>query len=165
MRQRPLKRLPSRRVLPIETPHSNYCQRGEGADEDERHEQERELVPVVVAERDHPHDDAERDARDPRWDEAARRVRDGEPRDEQRQSVGGVAAERNMVVMRELTDRREGDDRNRTGEEKRSQKKRLAPRKSLVLIGTMRTSLRELGASIIWPFPIAIETWPTTGLS
>jgi hypothetical protein len=92
-------------------------------------------------------------------------VRDGEPCDEQRQRVGGVAAKRDMVVMRELTDRREGDDRNRTGEEKRSQKKRLAPRKSLVLIGTTRTSLRELGASIIWPFPIAIETCPTTGLS
>ena len=120
---------------------------------------------MVVAECDHPRDDAERHTREPRRHEAARRVRDGEPRDEQRQRVGGVAAERDMVVMRELADRRERDDRDRASGQERSQKKRLAPRKSLVLIGTMRTSLRELGDSIIWPPPIAIETWPTTGCS
>jgi hypothetical protein len=70
-----------------------------------------------------------------------------------------------VVVVRELPDRRERDDRNRPCDEERSQKKRLAPRKSLVRMGTMRTSLREFGDSIICPFPIAIETWPTTGLS
>jgi hypothetical protein len=94
-----------------------------------------------------------------------RRVRDGEPTDEQRQRVGGVPAHRDVMVVRELADRREREDRDRARDQKRSQKKRLAPRKSLVLIGTMRTSLRELGDSIIWPFPIAIETWPTTGCS
>lgn len=70
-----------------------------------------------------------------------------------------------MVVMGELTDRREREDRDRPTDQERLQKNPRAPRKSLVLIGTMRTSLRELGDSIIWPFPIAIETWPTTGLS
>jgi hypothetical protein len=120
---------------------------------------------VVVAERDHPRDYAERDAREPRRNEAARQVRDGEPGDEQRQRVRRVAAERDVMVVGELADRREGEDRDRARNEERSQRKRLAPRKSLVLIGTMRTLLREFGASIIWPFPIAIETWPTTGLS
>ena len=138
---------------------------GDGSDEHQRDDQEHELVPVVVAERDHPRDDAERHANEPGWDEAAGCVRDGEPGDEQRQRIGRVAAERDVVVVRELADRREREDRDGAGDQERSQKKRLAPRKSLVLIGTMRTSLREFGASIICPFPIAIETWPTTGLS
>jgi hypothetical protein len=119
------------------------------SDEDERNEQERELVPVVVTEHDHPRHYAERDAGEPRQDEAARGVRDREPREEQRQRVGRVTAERDVVVVRELADRREGEDRDRTGDQEGSQRKRLAPRKSLVLIGTMRTSLREFGASII----------------
>jgi hypothetical protein len=148
-----------------EVPERALDQPRDHPDEDESDEQERELVPVVVAERDHPRHHAERHAHKPRRDEAARRVRNGEPRDEQRQRVGGIAAQRNVMVVRELADRREGENRHRTGDEQCSQKKRLAPRKSLVLIGTMRTSLFEFGASIIWPFPIAIETWPTTGLS
>jgi hypothetical protein len=118
-----------------------------------------------MAERDHPRDHAEGDAGEPRRDEAAGQVRDDEPGDEQRQGVGRVAAERDVVVVRELADRRERENRDRTRDQERPQRKRLAPRKSLVLIGTMRTSLREFGASIIWPFPITIETWPTTGLS
>jgi hypothetical protein len=69
------------------------------SDEDECDEQERELVPVVVAERDHPRRHAEGDAGEPRRDEAAGQVRDGEPRDEQRQRVGRVAAERDVVVV------------------------------------------------------------------
>ena len=120
---------------------------------------------MVVTERDHPRDDAEGHADEPRRNEAASHRRDGEPRNEQWQRVGGVAAERDVVVVRELADRREREDGYCAGDQQRSQKKRLAPRKSLVLIGTMRTSLRELGDSIICPFPIAIETWPTTGCS
>jgi hypothetical protein len=53
------------------------------------------------------------------------------------------------MVVRKLADRRERQDRDRSGDQECSQKKRLAPRKSLVLIGTIRTSLREFGASII----------------
>jgi len=120
---------------------------------------------VIVTERNHPRDDAEGHAREPRRDEAAGHRRDGEPRNEQWQRVGGITDERDMMVVRELADRRERDYRHGTGDQQRLQKKRLAPRKSLLLIGTMRTSLREFGASIIWPFPIAIETCPTTGLS
>ena len=46
-----------------------------------------------------------------------------------------------------------------------SRRDRRAPRKSLVRTGTMRTSLAEFGASIIWPPPMYIATWPTTGCS
>jgi hypothetical protein len=70
-----------------------------------------------------------------------------------------------MPVVVEQPDRREDDDRECIGERGPDQKKRRAPRKSLVRIGTIRTSLREFGASIIMPPPIAIDTWPTTGLS
>ena len=42
---------------------------------------------------------------------------------------------------------------------------RRTPRKSLVRTGTMRTSLREFGASTMWPPPMYIATWPTTGCS
>lgn len=135
------------------------------ADEDERDDEERELRPAVVAERDHPRCHAEGHPREPRRHEATCCIRDGEPRDEQRQRVGGIPTERDVVVVREPADRREREDRDGSRDQERSQRKRLAPRKSLVLIGTMRTSLRELGASIIWPFPIAIETWPTIGRS
>ena len=118
-----------------------------------------------MAERDHPRDHAERHAEEPRRDEPTRCVRDHEPGDEQRERISGVAARRDVVVVRELADRRERDDCDPAGDQERSQKNRLAPRKSLVRIGTMRTSLREFGASIICPLPSTIETWPTTGLS
>jgi hypothetical protein len=118
-----------------------------------------------MPERDHSRDHPERHSGEPRRDETAGPVRNCEPRDEQRQRVGRIATERDMVVVRELPDRRERADRDQACNEERSQKKRLAPRKSLVRMGTMRTSLREFGDSIICPFPIAIETWPTIGLS
>lgn len=120
---------------------------------------------MVVAERDQACDDAERHAGEPRREEAARSIRSREPRDEQRERIGRVTAEGNVVVVRKLADRRERKDRHGPRNEERSQKNLRAPRKSLVLIGTMRTSLREFGASIICPFPSTIETWPTTGLS
>jgi hypothetical protein len=101
---------------------------GNDSDEDQRNEQERELVPVVVAERDHPRDDAERHAEEPRRDKAPPCGRDGEPRDEERQRVGRIAAERDVVVMGELADRREREDRDGAAEKQCSQKNLRAPR-------------------------------------
>jgi hypothetical protein len=66
--------------------------------------------------------------------------------------VRGVAAQRHAAVMRQLADRREDDDRDDTGDRKTRHRQKLrAPSKSLVRTGTMRTSLREFGASIISP--------------
>ena len=89
----------------------------------------------------------------------------GEPRDEKREPVTRVPRGRKVAVMRQLADCREKDDRGRAGERRASQKKRRAPRKSLMRTGTMRTSLAEFGASIIWPPPMYIATWPTIGCS
>jgi hypothetical protein len=99
------------------------------------------------------------DAEEPRPHEAAPAERGGcEPAREQRQPVTRVTGGREMPVMGQLADRRECDDRNRTGEGRAPQKNRRAPRKSLVRTGTMRTSLAEFGASIIRPPPMYIET-------
>jgi hypothetical protein len=65
---------------------------GDDADEDERDDQEGELVHVVMAERDQARGDAEGDAAEPRRDEAARGVGEREPSREQRQRIGGVTA-------------------------------------------------------------------------
>ena len=111
-----------------------------------------------MAERDHPRCDAEGDPPEPRREEPPRQVRNREPRHEQRQCIRGVAAGRDVVVVRELADCRERDDRDSSGDQERPQKNLRAPRKSLVLIGTTRTSLREFGDSIINPPPSAIET-------
>jgi hypothetical protein len=81
-----------------------------------------------MAEHDHPRRDPERDSGEPRRDEAARRVRGGEPPDEQGERIGRVATERQVVVVRELADRREGEDRNGSAEEERPQKNLRAPR-------------------------------------
>ena len=105
------------------------------------------------------------DAGEPRDEEAAAREDERPPRREERERVGGVAARRDAAVVLQPADRREGDDRDRAGEAERSQKNRRTPRKSLVRTGTMRTSLREFGASIIRPPPTYIATWPTTGCS
>ena len=97
-----------------------------------------------------------------------------EPAGEQRQRVGRVAGERDVVVVRELADRREEQDRDRSASracEKASTPRRQTPknlrtpRKSLVRTGTIRTSLAEFGASIIFPPPMYMATWPTTGCS
>ena len=109
--------------------------------------------------------DARRDAEQPRRQEPTAGERERAPAAEQRQRIRRVAGERDSVVVGELADRREREDRDDAGNEQRSQKNLRAPRKSLVLTGTMRTSLWEFGASIISPLPSAIETWPTTGLS
>ena len=68
-----------------------------------------------------------------------------------------------MVIVRELADRREEQDRDHPGKSEGSQKNLRTPRKSLVRTGTMRTSLAEFGASIIFPPPMYIATWPPTG--
>ena len=100
-----------------------------------------------------------------RGEAAAEERRCGEPRDKERKRITRVARGREVTVMRQLADRREGDDRERAGKRRASQKKRRAPRKSLMRTGTMRTSLAEFGASIIWPPPMYIATWPTIGCS
>ena len=116
------------------------------------------------------HDTADRDTEDGadepgREKPAAEAGERREPTGGERQHVANIAVQRQVAVVIEQPDRREEDDRQRIGEGEPGQKKRRAPRKSLVRTGTIRTSLREFGASIIMPPPIAIETWPTTGLS
>jgi hypothetical protein len=135
------------------------------ADEAERDGEERELVPPVVAEGDHADRDAERHPAQPRRHEPPRQRRDGEPAGEERQRIGGVPARRDVMVVRQLADRREDDDRNQAGDRETAQKNRRTPRKSLVRTGTMRTELAEFGASIMRPPPMYIATWPTTGCS
>jgi hypothetical protein len=121
---------------------------------------------VVVAEDDHADEDADRHAAEPRRHEAtAGHAREDEPRPEQWQHVRGITADRNVLVVRELADRREHHDRDRAGESEASQKNLRTPRKSLVRTGTMRTSLAEFGDSIIFPSPMYMATWPTTGCS
>ena len=120
---------------------------------------------MVVAEDDHADGDADRHAPEPGWQEPAGEAREHEPGGEQRQRVGRIAGERDVMVVRELADRREEKDRDRPGERERLQKNLRAPRKSLVRTGTMRTSLAEFGASIISPPPMYMATWPTIGCS
>jgi hypothetical protein len=118
-----------------------------------------------MAEHNHAHEDAGSHAREPRGDEPACQRRSSEPACKQRQRIARVAAERDVMLVRELADRREDDDRNDAGERERSQKKRRTPRKSVVRTGTTRTSLAEFGDSIIRPPPMNMATWPTTGCS
>jgi hypothetical protein len=101
---------------------------GDEADKRERDEQERQLPEAVVPERDRARGDAERDAEQPRREEAAGRIRDGEPGSEERQRVRGVTADGEAVVMRELADGREREDRGRSAAEQRPQKNLRAPR-------------------------------------
>jgi hypothetical protein len=118
-----------------------------------------------VAEGDHADRDAERQAAEPGGDEPPGQRGDAEPAGEERQRVCGVAADGEMVVVRELPDRREDDDRDEAGDREPAQKKRRAPRKSLVRTGTIRTALAEFGDSIMRPPPTYIATCPTTGRS
>ena len=118
-----------------------------------------------MAEGDHADRDAERHPAQPRRHEPPRQRRDGEPAGEERQRIGGVPARRDVMVVRQLADRREDDDRNQAGDRETAQKNRRTPRKSLVRTGTMRTELAEFGASIMRPPPMYIATWPTTGCS
>jgi hypothetical protein len=135
------------------------------ADEAKRDREERELVPAIVAEGDHADRDTQRYAAQPRRDEAPRQRRDREPAREKRQRVRGVAARGDVVVVRELPDSREDDDRDEAGDPETAQKNRRTPRKSLVRTGTIRTELAEFGASIMRPPPMYMATWPTTGCS
>ena len=135
------------------------------ADEDEGDGEERQLAPAVVREHDHADRDAERNAREPRRQEAPGEAGDEEPGREEREHVRREAADRDAAVVGQAADRREGDDRDRAADGEPRQKKRRTPRKSLVRTGTMRTSLREFGDSIILPPPMYIATCPTTGCS
>jgi hypothetical protein len=118
-----------------------------------------------VAEGDHADRDTQRYAAQPRRDEAPRHRREREPAGEKRQCVGRIPARGDVMVVRELADRREDDDRNEAGDRETAQKKRRTPRKSLVRTGTIRTELAEFGASIMRPPPMYMATWPTTGCS
>jgi hypothetical protein len=112
-----------------------------------------------VIERRSTQQDAGCDSRKPRPNEAApEEERRAEPTRKERQRIPRIAGRGEVAVMRELPDRREGDDGKRARERGASQRNRRAPRKSFVRTGTMRTSLAEFGDSIMRPPPMYMAT-------